>query len=178
MDGEPLAIAKAFFLLNILFLRAKYKHVAIVMIAHDAHAERIMNELDFYKIAAGGGTMATPAYELTLKLANSEFSSAAWNRYMFHATDGMLFDGEQQIQHWWTKIIRPEGGHFNYCGYLEIDPYGGMYRGAGSWDLGGRALLGLPADVKAHLGMSRVASMADLPNAFKEILDKDRVKGA
>jgi uncharacterized sporulation protein YeaH/YhbH (DUF444 family) len=35
MGGDPLMIAKAFFVLNLMFLRNKYKDVKVVMIAHD-----------------------------------------------------------------------------------------------------------------------------------------------
>jgi uncharacterized sporulation protein YeaH/YhbH (DUF444 family) len=167
---DAIAIAKAFFLLNILFLRAKYKNVVIVMIAHDAHAERIMDERKFYQIEAGGGTVAIPAWKMTLEIAEAEFPSSGWNRYMFHATDGQLFDGEENIRNWWTKIVESP---FNYCGYLEIMT--SFSRGSG-WDTGGEALLRLKPAIAAHVGMARVGSMQDLPRAFKEILDKDRVK--
>lgn len=169
--SEAIHIAKAFFLLNILFLRAKYKNVAIVMIAHDAHAERILDEKKFYQIEAGGGTVAVPAWKMTVEIADAEFSAAGWNRYMFHATDGMLFDGEETIIQWWTKIVESP---FNYCGYLEIIT--GSWGNPNSWDSGGRALLRLKPAIAAHVGMARVSSLTDLPRAFKEILDKDRVK--
>lgn len=171
MDGDPLVIAKAFFLLNIIFLRAKYKTVEIVMIAHDAHAERIADERKFYQIAAGGGTVAVPAWKMTLDIAEAEFSSAGWNRYMFHATDGWLFDGDDAITKWWTTIVESP---FNYCGYLEIVT--GGFGDPNSWMSGGQALLKLKPAIKAHVGMARVNSMTDLPKAFREILDKDRVK--
>ncbi len=171
MNGDPIAIAKAFFLLNILFLRAKYKNVAIVMIAHDAKAERILDEKKFYQIEASGGTVAVPAWKMALEIAEAEYSSSGWNRYMFHATDGVLFDGDTVIADWWTKLIESP---FNYCGYLEI--IAGGWTNPKDWDAGGKALLKLKPAIAAHVGMARVASLADLPRAFKEILDKDRVK--
>ena len=172
MMGDPLAIAKAFFLINLIFLRTKYKEVRVVMIAHDAAAHRIADEKNFYQIEVSGGTMFVPAYEMTLQIAETEFSSATWNRYMFHATDGYMFDGDQEVTDWWSKLVK---SNFNYCGYLEIDPWAG--RGRSSWAPGGAALLRLPDDVKAHVGMSRVSTIDELPDAFKEILDKDK-KGA
>lgn len=173
MSGDPIAIAKAYFLLNIIFLRAKYKNVAIVMIAHDAHAERIKNERDFYQIDAGGGTVAVPAWKMTLDIAAQEFPAASWNRYMFHATDGQLFDGERVIQEWWTKIVEDP---FNYCGYLEVITGWGGGSDPNAWDIAGRALLGLKPAIASRVGMARVASIQDLPRAFAEILDKDRKK--
>lgn len=171
MNGDPIAIAKAFFLLNILFLRAKYKNVAIVMIAHDAHAERILDERKFYQIEAGGGTVAVPAWKMCLEIAEAEYPASGWNRYMFHATDGMLFDGDSVIAQWWTKIVESP---FNYCGYLEI--IAGGWGDPNAWGSGGQALLRLKPAVASHVGMARVSSLADLPRAFREILDKDRVK--
>jgi hypothetical protein len=92
---------------------------------------------------------------------------------MFHATDGQLFDGDDAIRMWFTKIVRAP---FNYVGYLECGTsWGG---GRGGWEMAGEALLRLPADVKEHLGMARASSLKDVPDAFKLILDKDRQKGA
>lgn len=168
MSGDPIAIAKAFFLLNVLFLRAKYKSVAIVMIAHDSNAVRIQDESQFFKIEAGGGTVAVPAWKLALEIAEAEFPSSGWNRYLFHATDGELFDGTSVIAGWWTKIVESP---FNYCGYLETKESSWS-----SWQDAGQALLTLKPDVAAHVGMAKVSKLTDLPKAFREILEKDRVK--
>jgi uncharacterized sporulation protein YeaH/YhbH (DUF444 family) len=185
MSGDPLVVAKAYFFICVLFLKTKYKHVAIVMISHDAQDYLWKTEEEFFKIGAGGGTVAVPAWELLYKIAQTgakckqtgnsagPYPASEWNRYMFHATDGDLFDGEGAIQEWWTKIIKAP---FNYAGYLECGNSWGGFRS--SWSLGGQALLGLPADVKAHIGMAKANSLADVPEAFKQILDKDRQKEA
>jgi uncharacterized sporulation protein YeaH/YhbH (DUF444 family) len=55
MGGDPLMIAKAYFLLNLMFLRTKYKDVTVVMIAHDGQAYRIRDEKNFYEIEVDGG---------------------------------------------------------------------------------------------------------------------------
>jgi len=175
MMGEPLAIAKAFFLINLIFLRSKYKDVRVVMIPHDARAYRITDEKDFYRIEVDGGTMFVPAYELVWEIAQNEFPASVWNRYMFHATDGYMFDSDTDVTNWWARLVR---GDFNYCGYLEIDPWAAAWgRGARDWAPGGEALLDLPDDVMAHVGMAKVASMEDLPDAFREILTKDKKLG-
>lgn len=171
MGGDPLMIAKAFFLLNLLFLRTKYKDVRIVMIAHDAQAYRIEDENKFYEIEVDGGTMFVPAYEMVHHIAETEFPLSVWNRYMFQATDGYAFDGDSEIQDWVTKIIKV----FNYVGYLEIDTTGGSWRGS-SWGNAGEALLRLPAEIKAHLGMAKVSDLKGVPEAFKQILNKDKRK--
>jgi uncharacterized sporulation protein YeaH/YhbH (DUF444 family) len=186
MGGDPIIIAKAYFFLCVLFLKTKYKEVAIVMISHDGQEYLWKTEEEFFKIGASGGTVAVPAWELAYNIAEfgakskttgnsaGPFPASAWNRYMFHATDGDLFDGDEAIREWFSKIVRAP---FNYVGYLECGTSWGGGRG-GSWSLGGQALKGLPADVKAHVGMARASSLADIPEAFKQILDKDRQKGA
>jgi len=185
MGGDPIIIAKAYFFICVLFLKTKYKEVAIVMISHDGQEYLWKTEEEFFKIGASGGTVAVPAWELAYNIAEfgakskttgnsaGPYPAAAWNRYMFHATDGDLFDGDEAIREWFTKIVRAP---FNYVGYLECGTsWGG---GRGGWSMGGEALLGLPADVKAHVGMARANSLQDVPEAFKQILDKDRQKGA
>jgi uncharacterized sporulation protein YeaH/YhbH (DUF444 family) len=185
MGGDPIIIAKAYFFLCVIFLKTKYKEVAIVMISHDGQEYLWKTEEEFFKIGASGGTVAVPAWELAYNIAEfgakskttgnsaGPYPAAAWNRYMFHATDGDLFDGEEAIRMWFTKIVRAP---FNYVGYLECGTsWGG---GRGGWSMGGQALQGLPTDVKEHLGMARANSLQDVPDAFKLILDKDRQKGA
>ncbi len=169
MGGDPLMIAKSYFLLNLLFLRTKYRDVSVVMIAHDAEAHRIEDEKNFYQIEVAGGTMFVPSYELVFKIAQAEFPSATWNRYMFQATDGVMFDGQDAVRDWYTKLIQ---NAFNYCGYLEI-PAGWGGRG---WQYGGQALLGLEERIKAHVGMAQASSLKDVPEAFKQILTKDKKK--
>jgi uncharacterized sporulation protein YeaH/YhbH (DUF444 family) len=184
MSGDPLVIAKAWFFINVLFLRTKYKDVQLILISHDGVDYLWNTEEEFFKIGAGGGTVAAPAWDLVYLTAEfgatckqtgvsrGPFPRAQYNRYMFHATDGALFDGRTVIQDWWTKIIRT--AKFNYCGYLEVGT--SWFGGGGGWNLGGEALLGLPADVKQFLGMARANSLADVPDAFVQILTKDRVK--
>lgn len=170
MGGDPLMIAKAFFVLNLMFLRNKYKDVRVVMIAHDSHAFRIEDETKWFQIEAGGGTVAEPAYQMVFDIAQAEFPAATWNRYMFQATDGVLFDGDDVIRGWYTKLVKTD---FNYLGYLEC---GGMSWGGSGWQSGGQALKSLPEDVKKHVGMARVENLKQVPDAFKQILDKDKKK--
>ena len=173
MGGDPLMIAKSYFLLNLMFLRNKYKDVRVVMVAHDAQAYRIEDERKFFEIEVDGGTVVEPAYQMVFDIAQSEFPASAWNRYMFQATDGYLFDGEDLIREWYTKYIK---SGFNFLGYLEIDPGFGWGGGGSDWAYGGKALEGLDDKTKAHTGMAKVSKMTDVPDAFKQILTKDKQK--
>jgi uncharacterized sporulation protein YeaH/YhbH (DUF444 family) len=180
MGGDPLAIAKFYFLLNLLFLRTKYKDVAVVMIAHDAAAYEIEDEKNFYQVEVAGGTMFGPSYELILQIATERYPTSSWNRYMFHATDGYMFDGEEEITDWWVRLISSDGpdcGSFNFAGYLEIDPWGdNSWGGRRAWAPGGEALLALPPEIKKHVGMARVSNMDQVVDAFKAILTGDKTE--
>lgn len=173
MEGKPLMLAKAFFMLNLMFLRNKYKEVALVMIAHDAQAYRIKEEKDFFGTKADAGTRAEPAWQMVWDVAQKEFPVSAWNRYMFQSSDGMLFDGDGVARKWYQHYIEND---FNYLGYLEVvaEAYGGGDPKA--WKELGRDLLRLDAKIKAHVGMAKAGEMTDLPNAFKTILAKDKVQ--
>jgi uncharacterized sporulation protein YeaH/YhbH (DUF444 family) len=179
MGGDPLAIAKFYFLLNILFLRTKYKFVDIVMIAHDAQAYEIPDEKDFYKVEVAGGTMFVPTYEMTLAIAQERYPLSEFNRYFFHATDGYMFDGDEEITEWWIRLISEgaDNGGFAFGGYLEIDPYAGrMGGGRRMWAPGGQALLALPENIAKHVGMARVSTMDEVMDAFKAILTGDKTE--
>lgn len=166
MAGEPLAIAKFYFLLNLIWLRTRYKDVAVVYIAHNHRAERIRSERDFFRITDNGGTAFWPAHELAWQIAQAEFPGDDWNKYCLHATDG-FGEHEMQIIPWIEKLIR---GGFNYFGYCEINPYGSWW---GNFETSGmRAVKGTAADVREHCGWARVSSLDEVPAAMMQIMTK------
>lgn len=168
MAGEPLAIAKFYFLLNLIWLRTKYKDVAVVYIAHNHRAERIRSEKDFFRITDNGGTAFWPAHELVWQIMQAEFPGDDWNKYCLHATDG-FGEHEMQIIPWIEKLIR---GGFNYFGYCEINPYGSWW---GNFETSGmRAVKGTAPDVREHCGWARVSSLDEVPAAMMQIMTKDK----
>jgi uncharacterized sporulation protein YeaH/YhbH (DUF444 family) len=164
MGGEPLAMAKFFFLLMLLWLRSKYKEVRIVYIAHSGKATRIRNENDFFRTDANGGTSFTDAHEMVVAIARAEFG-AEWNKYCFHATDGYE-QSPQTIAAAIDKIIR---AGFNLFGYFEVDLGWGGFDGDGT--PGWLAFNYLSADTKPHCGRGRVKTMDEVPGAMKDIID-------
>lgn len=170
MGGEPLAMSKFYFLLNLIWLRTRYNDVSVVYIAHNARAERIRQEQDFFRISEGGGTMFVPTYELTWLLANTEFAGDGWNKYCLHATDGYCFDGQHEVTSWIEKLIR---GGFNYFGYFE--PELGWGWGGGRDTPGMAAVKGTAADVRQHCGWAHVASMDEVPKAMMDIMTGDKI---
>lgn len=166
MSGEPLAMAKFYFLLNLIWLRTKYNEVKVVYIAHNHRAERIRDEADFFKTDVNGGTGFACAHELVWEIMNVEFPGDGWNKYCLHATDG-FGEHESQITPWIEKLVR---GGFNYFGYLEVDLGWG-----GGWETSGmRAVKQTAPDVREHCGWARVASLDEIPAAMKQIMTKDK----
>lgn len=172
MDGLPLLLAKAYFYLNLMFLRSKYKQVHVVMIAHDAGAHRIMEEEKFFGVGVDGGTDPVPAWQMVHDIAQSEFPLSAWNRYMFQASDGEVY-GDNAVnvpRQWYLKLL--EIG-FAYLGYLETVDSGSTLQ---IWNHIGKDLNYLDEKAKKHVGMARVNDLKQLPKAFKDILTKDKVQ--
>ncbi len=168
MSGEPLNIAKFYFLLMLVWLRTKYANVTVVYIAHNHAAYRIPSEADFFRIIEDGGTGFCSAHELVYNLWMTEFGGGnGWNGYTLHATDG-FGESATMITPWIEKLIR---SGFNLFGYLEIDPYG--YGGA--WKTSGwEACEACASDVKAHVGMAKVSNMDQIPEAAGKIIDKSK----
>lgn len=167
MSGEPLAIAKFYFLLNLIWLRTKYNEVKVVYIAHNHKAERIRSEAEFFRVGENGGTGFVCAHELVWQIMQTEFPGDGWNKYCLHATDG-FGEHESAITPWIEKLVR---GGFNYFGYCEIDPYG--Y--ARSYSTSGmRAVMQTASDVREHCGWARISTLDEVPAAMKQIMTKDK----
>jgi len=185
MQGDPLALCKMYFFLCVLFLQTRYKDVEIVLISHDAQDWLWKRQEEFFNIGAGGGTVVETSLKLIWDVAETGATCAAtknsagpfpkkmYNRFMFHGTDGDLFDGDAVIGGWWKKLILE--GDFSYCGYLEC---GTAWSGfSTAWRAGGQALIKLPPEAKERIGMAKANKPDDVIKAFKEILTKNANAG-
>jgi hypothetical protein len=173
MGGEPIAIARFYFLLNLIWLSGRYGEVDVVMISHNAQAFRVETEDDFFAIDAGGGTLFSPAHELAMQIADAEYPSEVYNRYAFHATDGYNFEDARFLAEVIERMVTEGRGNFNFFGYLEIDPYGFGFGWGGT--SGMQAINLLSESARQHVGSARVKSMDDIPDAMREIVAKDPV---
>jgi uncharacterized sporulation protein YeaH/YhbH (DUF444 family) len=174
MGGEPMAIARFYFLLNLIWLRARYGEVDVVLIPHNAQAFRVTTEKEFFTIDAGGGTIFSPAHELAMEIRLREYPSSSHNAYAFHATDGFNFEDPSFLAEVIERMLAPGGGNFNFFGYLEIDPYG-----YGSYTTGGmQAILQLSADALNRTGAAKVHSIDEVPDAMRAIVAKDQTPGS
>jgi uncharacterized sporulation protein YeaH/YhbH (DUF444 family) len=172
MFGEPMAIARLYFLLNLIWLKGKYGEVDIVLLPHNAIAFRVTTEKEFFTIDAGGGTIFSPVHEMAIDIRQREFPSSTHNAYAFHATDGYNFEPPPVLAEVIERLLSPSDGDFNYFGYLEIDPYGW----GGGWKTGGmQAIDLLSPSAEQRTGSARVSTIDEVPDAMKQILAKDTV---
>ena len=168
MGGEPLAIAKFYFLLNLIWLRTRYKEVTVVYVAYNHRAERIRSEADFFRVGENGGTGMVPGFELTWQIMQAEFPGDDWSKYLFDASDG-FGEPANWITPWIEKLVR---GGFSFLGYCEVNPYGG-------WGWGGnfetsfmQAYKQCAPDVQEHCGTGRVSSLDEVPAVMMQIMTK------
>lgn len=170
MYGETIAIARFYFLLNLIWLRSRYEEVDIVYIPHGGWAMRVDTEEEFFGIDANGGTDFVPAYELAMEIAEREFPITSYNRYLFHATDGVE-DYPPRIADALTRLVAPDGADFNFVGLCIVDTwFGGQWKSQleQAYDMLSQAAL-------AHIGLGKVRSQDEVPDVMKQILTKDKV---
>jgi uncharacterized sporulation protein YeaH/YhbH (DUF444 family) len=170
MGGEPIAMARFYFLLNLVWLRARYGEVDVVLISHNAMAFRVETEQEFFAVDAGGGTVFSPAHVLAMEIADREYPADLWNRYAFHGTDGYNFEPPAYLAEVIERMVTEGQGNFNFFGYLEIDPYGW----GGGFATGGMQAINLLSEAaRSHVGAARVRTMDEIPEAMKQIVDRD-----
>jgi len=80
-------LARMFFFLMLRFLRIRYSHAEIIFLAHDTEARQV-SEGDFFTREGSGGTKCSSAYDLALKLIQTQYSPDLYNIYGFHLSDG------------------------------------------------------------------------------------------
>ena len=69
------------------WLQSQYKGVDRRFIIHDATAKEVEEEV-FFSTRESGGTLISSAYKLLLNMIQADYSSADWNIYPFHFSDG------------------------------------------------------------------------------------------
>jgi sporulation protein YhbH len=80
-------ISRGFYFWMLRFLRTKYQSVRVVFITHHTEAREV-DEDTFFKLGESGGTKASSAYELALRIVKERYDPASWNVYPFHFSDG------------------------------------------------------------------------------------------
>lgn len=111
-------LAKSFFFFALQGIRRKYAKVETRFIAHTTRAWEF-SEADFFQVSGMGGTIASSAFKLALELVRSHYDPAAYNSYLFYASDGENFTEDRGAS---GTTLAELGGLINYIGYIETLP--------------------------------------------------------
>jgi sporulation protein YhbH len=80
-------VSRSFYFWMLRFLRTKYERVQVAFVTHHTEAKEV-DEETFFKLGESGGTKASAAYELALRIVRARYDPARWNVYPFHFSDG------------------------------------------------------------------------------------------
>jgi sporulation protein YhbH len=116
MGSEKSMIAKTFYFWMVQFLRRKYVNVELVFIAHDVSAF-VVDQEHFFKIAGGGGTQCSSAFELAYESIKINHPPEEWNNYVFEFSDG---DNWQDDNRRCLEFIKKTMPLVTAMGYGEI----------------------------------------------------------
>jgi uncharacterized sporulation protein YeaH/YhbH (DUF444 family) len=166
MNGEPVAIAKFYFLLNLIWLRACYPNVTVVFIPHYGVPWRAETEEEFFTIEGSGGTDFVPAYRLSMEIANREFPVSKYNRYMFHATDGWE-DHPPSIAAAQEEVLAEGKGDFTFLGILLVWVWGWNFKSHME-----QAVDLLSPKALRRVSVAKVATQDEVPDAMRDIMEK------
>lgn len=106
MDPERTYIAKSFYFWMVQFLRRRYKNIELVFIAHDTKAFYVEEE-EFFKITASGGTMCSSAFKLAYEHLVANHPPSTWNNYVFEFSDGDNFMSDNEKCVGYAKKLLP-----------------------------------------------------------------------
>ncbi|NMP33200.1 YeaH/YhbH family protein [Thalassotalea sp. M1531] len=114
MDQATKDIAKRFYILLYLFLTRTYKEIDVVYIRHHTQAKEV-DEQEFFYSQETGGTIASSALELMVKVIDERYSSSDWNIYGAQASDGDNWaDDSPLCKKLLLEKILPKARYFSY----------------------------------------------------------------
>ncbi len=114
MDQATKDIAKRFYVLLYLFLTRTYKTIDVVYIRHHTQAKEV-DEHEFFYSQETGGTIASSALELMIKVMDDRYKSNEWNIYGAQASDGDNWaDDSPLCRKLLSENILPRTRYFSY----------------------------------------------------------------
>ena len=117
MDQATKDIAKRFYILLYLFLTRTYQTIDVIYIRHHTQAKEV-DEQEFFYSQETGGTIASSALELMIKVINDRYNPNEWNIYGAQASDGDNWaDDSPHCRQLMSKEILPRSRYF---AYIEI----------------------------------------------------------
>jgi len=117
MDQATKDVAKRFYILLYLFLTRTYKTIDVVYIRHHTQAKEV-DEQEFFYSQETGGTIASSALELMIKIVEDRYNPKEWNIYGAQASDGDNWaDDSPHCRNLMNEKILPLTRYF---AYIEI----------------------------------------------------------
>jgi uncharacterized sporulation protein YeaH/YhbH (DUF444 family) len=114
MDQATKDIAKRFYILLYLFLTRTYKSIDVVYIRHHTQAKEV-DEHEFFYSQETGGTIASSALELMIKIIADRYNEKEWNIYGAQASDGDNWaDDSPHCKELMNNKILPKARYFSY----------------------------------------------------------------
>ena len=111
-------LAKTFFFFALQGLRRKYGKVETRFIAHTTQAWEF-SEQEFFQVTGTGGTGASSAFDLAIRILETDYPKTQYNSYLFYASDGENFTEDRKAA---TTGLETLTQILNYIGYIETVP--------------------------------------------------------
>ena len=113
-------LARSFYFWLVGFLRHIYRKVEVRFIVHTTEA-RLVGEDEFFHKGESGGTFCHSAYDLALRLVESDYSPVRWNIYPFHFSDGEDLDAQRTLES--ARKLMAAGINMLGYGEIQVDYY-------------------------------------------------------
>lgn len=123
MDKEKKFLAKSFFYLMYLFIKAKYDRSEIVFIAYHIEANEVTEDEFFHK-GNSGGTFVSSGLNKGIEIIRNRYNPSVWNNYFFNMSDGDNMDADNPAA---LKAYKELCELCSLVGYGEIKPSGSRY---------------------------------------------------
>tara|TARA_R110001592_G_scaffold25824_1_gene97660 strand:+ start:3848 stop:5125 length:1278 start_codon:yes stop_codon:yes gene_type:complete len=166
MDQATKDIAKRFYLLLYLFLTRTYKTIDVVYIRHHTQAKEV-DEEEFFYSQETGGTIASSALDLMIKIMDERYKESEWNIYAAQASDGDNWaDDSPRCQKLLTEHILPKARYFSY---IEISqrPHQTLWQQYQEI-----------AAYTEHFAIQHIKSIEDIYPVFRKLFKKNQSKAA
>lgn len=120
MGYDEKDIAKRFFTLLYLFLSKEYEKIDLVFIRHTTTAKEVTEE-EFFTNRETGGTRVASALSLMKDIIKERYSNGKWNIYGCQASDGDIWEGEDDIQ--CAALMQDILPLCQYFSYIEVNTW-------------------------------------------------------
>jgi uncharacterized sporulation protein YeaH/YhbH (DUF444 family) len=166
MDQATKDIAKRFYILLYLFLTRTYKTIDVIYIRHHTQAKEV-DEQEFFYSQETGGTIASSALELMIKIMADRYKESEWNIYAAQASDGDNWaDDSPRCKKLLAESILPK---IRYFSYIEITQRSHQTLWQQYQEV---------AKSQGHFAIQHIKSVEDIYPVFRALFKKNAKKAA